>query len=441
MYAASLDTVSGHIANHYEHAGQLQQAISYYRRAGEAACRVYANREAITSFQRALALLDADPQGTFEQSWRQEATVDLHERVGDLLHITGRLDEAREAYQDALTHIPVHQQIHRARLHRKVGDIWQTQHRYEAVLQACKSALASLGREPVEDAALWWQEWIEIQSDRFMVYYWLAQTDVMAELIEQMRPVVEQYGTLVQRAELFENCYRMNARRDRYTIADETLGYAHAALRARQEIGSLDEIAWVQCDLGNHYQWCDHLDEAEEHIHAAMAIAEQTGNVMVRLWCLIGQSILYRKRGQVEEARRTSLLAMEVATAIPRPEQIATAQANLAWVAWREGKGEEAQAKGAAALAIWRSELLASVVYAFQWTALWPLLGSALELNHISEAMSHARALLAPSQQCPPDAMATLLAAAIEAWDSEQSDSARAHLQQAAALAREKGYL
>jgi len=40
-----------------------------------------------------------------------------------------------------------------------------------------------------------------------------------------------------------------------------------------------------------------------------------------------------------------------------------------------------------------------------------------------------------------PDALSTLLAATIEAWDAGQPDSARAHLQQAAALAREKGYL
>ena len=441
VYAASLDSVNGQIANHYEQAGQLQQAISYYRRAGEASCRVYTNREAITSFQRALALLDAAPQGLFQQSWQQEVTVDLYERAGDILHITGRPDEAREAYQDALNHIPVHQQIHLARLHRKIGDIWQMQHRYEVVLQTCRRALTSLGREPVEGAALWWQEWIEIQSDRFMVYYWLAQTDAMLELINQMRQAVEQYGTPVQRAELFENCYRLNVRRDRYTVSDETLEYSRAALITRQEIGSLDEIAWAQCDHGYHYLWRDNLDEAEEHIHAAMVIAEQTGNVMVRLWCLIGQSILYRKRGQVEETRRTSLLALEVATAIPRPEQIATAQANLAWVAWREGKVEEAQAKGSAALALWRSEPLASIVYAFQWTALWPLVGSALELNHISEAVSHVRALLAPEQQRLPDALSNILAAAVEAWDAAQLDSARSHLQQATALAQEMGYL
>ncbi len=441
VYAASLDTVNGQIANHYEHAGQLQQAISYYRRAGEASWRVYANREAITSFQRALALLDADPQGTFQQSWQQEVTADLYERMGDILHITGRLEEARDAYQDALTHISVYQQIHLARLHRKIGDIWQSQHRYEDVLQACRRAVTSLGQEPIEGAALWWQEWIEIQSDRFMVHYWLAQMDAMVELIEQMRPVVEQYGTPVQCAELFENCYRLNVRRDRYTISDETLEYGHAALIARQEIGSLDEIAWAQCDHGYHHLWRDNLEEAGEHIHAATAIAEQTGNVMVKLWCLIGQSLLYRKRGQVEETQRISLLALEVATAIPRPEQSGTAQANLAWVAWREGKVEEAQAKGSAALALWRSELLASIVYAFQWTALWPLIGSALELNHISEAVSHVRALLAPSQQRLPDALSAVLAAAIQAWDTDESDSARFHLQQAAALAQEMGYL
>ncbi len=315
------------------------------------------------------------------------------------------------------------------------------QHRYEVVLQACRRALASLGREPVEGAALWWQEWIEIQSDRFMVYYWLAQTDAMLELINQMRQAVEQYGTLVQRAELFENCYRLNVRRDRYTVSDETLEYSRAALITRQEIGSLDEIAWAQCDHGYHYLWRDNLDEAEVHIHAAMVIAEQTGNVMVKLWCLIGQSILCRKRGQVEETRRTSLLALEVATAIPRPEQSGTAQANLAWVAWREGKVEEAQAKGSAALALWRSEPLASIVYAFQWTALWPLVGSALELNHISEAVSHVRALLAPEQQRLPDALSNTLAAAVEAWDAAQPGAARSHLQQATALAQEMGYL
>ncbi len=441
VHAASLENVSGGIAHHYERAGRFQQAISYYRLAGEAASRVYANSEAIASFQRALALLDADPQGTLQQPWRQEVAADFYERVGDLLHLTGRPDEARNAYQHALDRTSAHHRIHLARLQRKIGDVWQTQHRYEAALQASTSALNSLGREPAEDAAPWWQEWIEIQSDRFMAAYWLAQMDVMAELIEQMRPRVEQYGTPLQRAELFENCYRMNVRRDRYTVSDETLGYSRAALLARQEIGSLDDIAWAHCDHGSHYLWRGNLDEAEEHLQAAAAIAEQTGNVMVRLWCVIRRSILYRNRGRIEDTRDASLLALDLATALARSEQSGTAQANLAWVAWREGKVAEALAKGAAALAIWRSEPLSPIVFAFQWTALWPLLGCALERNNLSEAVSQARALLAPSQQCPPEAIATLLEAAIWAWESEQADSARAHFQRAAALARAQGYL
>jgi hypothetical protein len=55
--------------------------------------------------------------------------------------------------------------------------------------------------------------------------------------------------------------------------------------------------------------------------------------------------------------------------------------------------------------------------------------------------VQYARDLLAPSQQHLPDALSTILEAAIQTWDADQPDAARAHLQQAMALAREMGYL
>src|SRR6266536_6298656 len=42
----ALDTVSSQIASHYEQAGVPERAVPFYRRAGLAAQRVYANREA-----------------------------------------------------------------------------------------------------------------------------------------------------------------------------------------------------------------------------------------------------------------------------------------------------------------------------------------------------------------------------------------------------------
>src|SRR5262245_21072758 len=61
VFASDLDPVSGQIAAHYEHAGVLDQAIQFYERAAGMAQRVYANEEAISLLNRALALLQRLP--------------------------------------------------------------------------------------------------------------------------------------------------------------------------------------------------------------------------------------------------------------------------------------------------------------------------------------------------------------------------------------------
>src|SRR5262249_20347529 len=106
VYAKALDAVSGQVAVHYERAGLPGQAISYYSRAGEVAMRVYANAEAIATFQQAVALLEASsPGGVLQEHLWQEAAL-LYEDMGDVFGIMGQLQEARQAYQRAMTYVP-----------------------------------------------------------------------------------------------------------------------------------------------------------------------------------------------------------------------------------------------------------------------------------------------------------------------------------------------
>jgi predicted ATPase len=65
MHAGTaLDMVSSQVAVHYEQAGMPEQAVPYYRHAGLVARQVYANREAISHFTTALALLERLPGGS-----------------------------------------------------------------------------------------------------------------------------------------------------------------------------------------------------------------------------------------------------------------------------------------------------------------------------------------------------------------------------------------
>ncbi len=124
LYAEDLDTVSGQIAAHYERAGHSKQAIPYYRRAGETALRVYANAEAIAAFQRAIALLEAGPSKNVGREQQWEIPAQVHKSLGDIFLETGQLQEAKQAYDRAITCIPQDEHLWQARLLQKIANTW-----------------------------------------------------------------------------------------------------------------------------------------------------------------------------------------------------------------------------------------------------------------------------------------------------------------------------
>lgn len=75
-------------AYHYRLAGQLSEAATCFRQAGEVARSLFANREALGHFQSALACDDPEP-------------VSLHEAIGDLHALMGEYQAALSHYETA----------------------------------------------------------------------------------------------------------------------------------------------------------------------------------------------------------------------------------------------------------------------------------------------------------------------------------------------------
>jgi DNA-binding SARP family transcriptional activator/Tfp pilus assembly protein PilF len=434
VYANELDEVSGQLASHYEQAGIVDHAVTSYQRAAEVARRVYANAEAIAAYQRALALLESAPASEA----LPEKIAQLHQWLGDVLFLTGQYEEAKLDYERALSHIPRHNLMWLARLHSQFGAIFIEQHRYEEALQAYSTAEVILGPDLAQSTPERWQEWIRIQIRLMDIHYMLGHVDELSELVEKTRPIVEQYGTPVQHADIYQCTMSLYCRRDRYVYKEEYLSYGRSALSAIQETGDDLQIAWVRFELGMGYLLYGDLDAAEEQLQIALAVEERTGNVAKQNLCFTYLATLYRKRGWVKETRDYASHALAIATALKLSPYIAMATANLAWVAWREGKNAEAEQHGKAALELWQSS---EMVYPFQWAALWPLIDIMLGQNELSQAVDYVRRLLAPGQQLLPDVLTTVTESALQAWDSGKSENARTSLQQAITLAQEMGYL
>ncbi len=440
LHAADLDAVSGQIARHYELAGLIGPAVAHYRRAAETAQQVYANSDAIQHYRRALVVLGDPLPGD-----RARAAI-LWERLGDVLQLTGQFEPAHAAYRQGLDLAAVLGPVGRAGLLRKLGNAWRDTGRYEQARQTYDEALQILGQRSADAQAGGaqeaaddpWPEWIELQVDRIHLQYWQNQVQEAAELLQTLRPLVEQHGAAYQRVRFFIWSALILLRRDRFRPSATTAADLRQALAATQESAFAADVPLITFQLGFLLLWHDELDAAAERLETALRLAERSGDLALQARCLTYLSLVARRLGHEEVVACRAAQLQEVAAAAHMPEFSAAALANQAWLAWRHGRLDSVQTDGQAALDLWAGLAFA---YGFEWLALWPLIAAALRHDQIAQAADAARRLLHPSQQRLPDDLTACLHAASEAMAAGQTPQARGHLESALELAQTAGQL
>ena len=406
----------GQIAEHLASAGRSAEAIHYLHRAGDLAGAQYANAEAIGFYRRALV-----PSGrirdrpSLRSVYKEDDIRQLHEKLGDVLDLTGQHDAARASYEQALRLAPEWDRITQARLHRKTGNTWQVQRLADAALAAYDTADQALGEQPDPPEPEWWQEWIQIRLDRMWVYYYhLGRPEEMALLGERTHAALEQYGTPGQRCLFFMRLVLMALRRDRFVTSDKTLAYAQSMIVASQDVDNLSDVGLAQFVWGFSHLWRGELDEAEAGLLESLATAERIGDVTLQARALTYLTLVQRKRGRLNETGELAARTLAVAKAGQMLEYIALSQTHLAWIAWRQKDLAAAQEIGQAAL---EDLSKASQAPPLRWHALWPLLGVALAHHQQATAVDYARQMLDPSQQLLPDDITEPLEKAVSAWE------------------------
>lgn len=436
LHPANIAAYSSQIAAHYEAADQPAAAIPHYQRAANTARQLYAHAEAITHLQRALQLLPQLPENT-PLVWRRETTAQLYESLGDLLHFTAQYEAAQTAYEGALTAVTTTPAppIWHGRLHRKIGSACLAHHQYTTALHQFDQAKTALGTAPTSPENSWWQEWLALQQERKYLFYWLNRWPEIAEILEESRPVLAQYGTAEQRALFLDPTLYL--RRDSFVISDEVLAISREWLAANLELDDPVRHASAHFSMGFILLWSGDFAKAETEMQTALAMTSDTGDVNLRARCLTYLTILYRQQDRLDHVQTFAAQSMAAATEAAMSEYVATSTANLAWVAWREGNVDQALQNGRQALTIWHTLPSGHASCAFQWTALFPLMAAALATGQLDEAAAHAQALLDPTQQKLPEALTAVLTQVIAAPDSQKA----AHLTQAITLARQMHYL
>ena len=434
------DETAGIVGTHLELAGRGAEAARQYARAAARAAATFANDEAIDLYRRALRLDRELPP----ENRDRDLSSGLAEALGNVLHLLRRHEAARLEYRAALVDVPADGAVTSARLRRLIGNTWVGDGRFEEADAAFDEAEAALGPIPEAEEASpggapvdaparaepelrRWREWMALQNDRMLAWYWAYRGDELDALVGRMRPVVERWGSPAERAGFYQALVMTELRRYRYVLPAEVVQHAWLQLEASRELGLPDRLAWPWFFVGFACLWQGELASAETHIATALEIAERTGDLTTEARCVTYLALAARIRNDAGRVASLAGRGVDVVTRAAMPEYLGVVHGNESWLAYRAGDLDGAERFGALAQA--------SAVPPFRWTWLWPFIGAALARGDLEAAVGRARGLLAPDEQRTSDDILVPLEAALGAWDAGDVTVTRARLEVAAAAA------
>lgn len=436
VYPQNIDSVSHQVAVHYEQAGMVAKALPYYLNAAVKASSVFANDDAINLLKHGLELFK-EPRLNADDI-PQNLDLEFLELLADIYALKTEHSLALNALRSAINGTKPTDPIRLARLKRKLGTVKREQRLYSEALQAYKLAEEALGDQPVEDATMWWDEWLEIKVEQVWAHYWLAEWPEMNELVDQVHPIVRARGRPNNRMRFLMASCLLHLRKERYVVSEEMLSSSYEALKLSQENASLKTEMECNFEFGFLILWRRNLHRAEKYLETAYKLAEKLEVLPYQTLSLTYLSIQKRFMSDVESAQEYSRRAREIATLAHMPDYLATSYGNDAWVAWRSGNFNLVWQLSDKAIEIWEKSPL---VYPFQWIALWPMIGAALAEKNQDVVWNCVRKILEPTQQIFPEDLDVALQAAISAQSNAHEGESLSFLDQAIKSAKMMGYL
>ena len=429
-----LEDVAAVLGHHYAAAGERHRAVHYLVMAGDHAASAFANVEAISSYREALSILAEDTPGA-DADW--SAQVELRAKLAEVFWRTARHDESREMFHEALRLVGSEAPLLAAGLQIRLGRVEVAAHRYEAATAAFDAAEQLLGENQTGQEQEWTDLWLELQLDgRALLHYWRNEPALGMAVLETARPLVETRGRPAQKRTFYESLVMQQLRETRYRINDEILANERAALAAAEGC-SEGVLGWAHFMMGFCLLWHGDLAEAREELEIVLAIAEQVGDLVLRLRALCYLNVTALRGHDTDTVRRLAPETLAAAVALSYPEYVAAATATLAWLAWQEERFEDVIALGEEALELWGTTVVA---YSWYSLCLWPMIAEHLRTGHIAEAVGLSRRLLAPPQQRLPDDLESLVEAAGSAWDEKRHRVAAERLAEALELGTALGW-
>lgn len=364
VHRANLDSVAGLLAWHFSEGLSPQRAAPYAWRAGQAAARLPAWKEAIAFYQQAL---EGDPD--------PERRVEILLALGEAYERSGAVAQAVETYRQALPLAEAEGRGDEARL--ALANSLMGQGRFAESIALTRQVAAGSNRELALAAEFTWGTALSIEG---------ADLDSATEHLERAAALSAAGANPGNLARVKFELGGVAAQRGELKAAVALYRESLEAARDASDETSLIYRAFANNNLGYHL----HLlgdPSAIAHARDGLRLAREKGLLMVEPFLLSTLGEIELDAGDWDAAEAHFREGLTIAEQSSMPERVAGLTANLGLAALRRGRSELAIHYLSTALA--RAEGL-GVQHMTAQIHLWlaPLLPAAEARAHLAAARS-----------------------------------------------------
>ncbi|HZR93488.1 MAG TPA: adenylate/guanylate cyclase domain-containing protein [Gaiellaceae bacterium] len=320
-----------HLSLHYFHAQRFREAWEHSRTAAHSACEVYANAEAATFLERALA------SARHLRDVPAEEVARVWEALGDARRRLAEFDRAARAFRAARRTTGAGP-VSAAQLMLKEAMVPYVVGRYPQALRWLTRALRALDGVDGEAA----------RAQRARLHAWsgmvrLRQGKPVRAIAACRRALEEADEVAAARDAVAHACYLLDWAYAALGRLEEAV-YSQTALAIYEQQGNLGGQGDVLNNRGVIAHMRGHWDESLAFYQRAQAAYERAGNVWAATFAQVNAAEILSDQGRLEEAEPLLRDALRVARASGSAARVADVSAYLGRVLARGGRFDEAQA-------------------------------------------------------------------------------------------------
>lgn len=325
------EQIATELAQHFEQAGDFQNALTYYLEAAHQAKVAFANETAVRWYNRVLEIIaNSDPTQEGDQ---QSSLVSTHKNIGEVLALLGRYDEALSHYNVVLAITDtIPQSIERNRLVadicRLIASVYENKSEYENALSWLDRGLSQLDKnEPTPELVYIYDliGWVQVRQGQ----YRNARVPLQHAL---------ELAVAIQIPQVEINCLR-NLGTVHWFLGENEKAreYWERSLSICRETGDRHNEGKVLNNLGLLSRDQGEYVQAKEYYEQFLLIAQETGNRLSESIALNNHGYTLRCLGDFSQAKTSLERALVICDEIGAKQSASMVLANLGLLAHAMG--------------------------------------------------------------------------------------------------------